>query len=136
MSSRTQRTSKPPAMIDSLTGEAWVSFGQADGRAQVGEEAEMLAQRQQRGALGLLVRRQRFPFRSADGAEENRVRLAADAQRLRRQRLAVDIDGGAADARFRESKVEAEFRLDRGEHAARFGHDFGADAVAGRELRF
>jgi hypothetical protein len=37
--------------------------------ADVGEETEGLAQRQERGALGLFLRRQLFPFRTTDGAE-------------------------------------------------------------------
>jgi hypothetical protein len=47
--------------------------GIADAGAQIGEEAEMFSQREQSAALGLLVGRELFPLRAADGAEEDGV---------------------------------------------------------------
>jgi hypothetical protein len=46
-------------------------------RTQVAEQFEMFTQRQQRAALRLLCRRQVFPFRAADGAEQDRIGLLA-----------------------------------------------------------
>src|SRR6266581_4025454 len=66
-------------------------------RAQIGEEAKSLAKSEQRRAgAKLAVRGGIIPFRSAHGAEEDRVRGFAEAQRLRAQRQAVRIDGRAA----------------------------------------
>ena len=64
---------------------------------QVAKQVEMFAQRQERGPLRLCDRRQRFPFRSADRAEEDGVARLADLQRFGRQRRAVPVDGRAAD---------------------------------------
>ena len=65
-------------------------------RAQVGEQVELLAQRQQ-AALGLLGERQGVPLRAADGAEHDGV----DGLGLREgrvgERRAVHVVGGAAD---------------------------------------
>ena len=43
--------------------------GEANAGAEVGEESEVLAQRQERAAFGLDVGREVFPFRSADRSE-------------------------------------------------------------------
>ena len=82
--------------------------GQADARAEVGEEAEVFAQRQQRAALGLEVGWQVFPLRAADRAEQNGVRLFAGLHGFRRQRVAGGIDGRAADEMFGAGNREAE----------------------------
>jgi len=86
-------------------GQLW----KADGRAQIGKEGEVLAQREQRGALGLLVGRKRFPFRAADRAEENRVGLAADTQGFLGKCAAIGVDGDTADAGLGEVELEAKF---------------------------
>ena len=67
------------------------------GRAQVAEEIEMLAQRQQGRPLRLLRRRQALPLGAADRAEENGVALFTEGKGCRRQGLAVIVDGDAAD---------------------------------------
>ena len=117
----------------------WGSVGQlgkAHRGAQIGEEREVLAQRKQRGALWLFVGRQCFPFRASDGTEENRIRLPADAECFLGKRLAIDIDGDAADPGFGERELEAKFLLCHGKHTTRFSHDFGTDAIARGEQRF
>ena len=106
---------------------------QADTRTEVGEKAEMLAQRQQRTALRLDVRREVLPFRSADRAEENGVRLFRGGYRFRRQRVARGIDRRAADEVLRAGNREAEFGFHGVENADGLGHDFGANAVSGED---
>ena len=69
----------------------------ADAGAQIGEEAEVLADGEQRAAFWLLVGREVFPLRAADGAEEDGVSLLAGFDGLLGQRLADRVDGGTAD---------------------------------------
>ena len=91
----------------------------------------MLPQRQQRGAFGLLGRRERFPFRTADAAEEDGIRRLADRERFGRQRVAVAVDGCAPHERTVQMELEREFFPHGAEHVEGFGHDLGADAVTG-----
>ena len=58
--------------------------GQTDTGTEIGEEAEVLAQRQQRTALGLDVGWQGLPFRPADGTEEDGIRRLAGGDGFRR----------------------------------------------------
>ncbi len=106
------------------------------GRAQVGVEAEMLAQRQQCGAFRLLVGRQVLPLGAADGAEENRLRVTAALQRVLGQRVAELVDGGAADGVFLRLDVEAKFLRGRVQEIETDGHYFRPDAVAGQHGDF
>ena len=85
------------------------------------------------GALGLLLGREFFPLRAADGTEENGVGLGADFQRGVREGLAVVIDAGAADVGFRVGEGEVFLPGDVFEHAQGLGHDFGANVVSGKD---
>ncbi len=91
----------------------------------------MFPQRQQRGAFGLLGGREGFPFRSADAAEEDGVGRLTGGERFGRQRVAVAVDGRAADERAVQMEVEREFLPHGAEDVEGFGHDLGADAVTG-----
>ena len=64
--------------------------------ADVGVEREVLAQRKERGALGLFGRREFLPLRAADGTEEDGVRGAAGLKGRVRQGLAMVVDARAA----------------------------------------
>ena len=97
-------------------------------RAQVRVQAEALAQPEQALLGPRRVRVGRVPLRAADGAEQDRVGLAAGVEDLVGERGAVGVDRGAAD----EVLVEVEL-ADRVEHAPRRGDDLGADPVAGQE---
>lgn len=55
------------------------------GRAQVAEQFKVFTQRQQRATLWLFRRRQVLPFRTADGAEQDRIRLLASGDGRLRQ---------------------------------------------------
>jgi hypothetical protein len=57
----------------------------------------MLAQRQERGPLRLLGRRQALPFGAAHRTEEDGLARLAHLQGSRRQGLAMVVDGNAAD---------------------------------------
>jgi hypothetical protein len=96
----------------------------------------VLAQRQQRGALGLLVGRERFPFRPADGAEEDGLRVAATLESVGRERLAKLVDGGAPHGKFLGFDGEVEVLGGGAEEVEADGHDFGADAVTGENGDF
>ncbi len=85
---------------------------------------------------GCLFGGQAFPFRAADGAEENRLRVAATLQRVRRQRVVELVDGRAADGVFLRVDGEAESFRGGVEDVEADGHDFGADAVAGQDGDF
>jgi hypothetical protein len=104
--------------------------------AQVGVEAEMFAQGQQRGALRLLVRRQAFPFRAADGAEENRLGRAATFERGGRQGGVKLVDGGAADGVVLRLDLETETFRGGVEDVEADSHDFGPNAVTGEDGDF
>jgi hypothetical protein len=71
VSSRTIRMSSPET-ISGLRVEALRQFRIDDGRAQVGEQVELLAEAQQ-AALGTLRAGQRVVLRTADGAEQHGV---------------------------------------------------------------
>ncbi len=55
------------------------------GRAQVAEQFKVFTQRQQRATLWLFRRRQVLPFRTANGAEQDRIRLLASGDGRLRQ---------------------------------------------------
>ncbi len=107
--------------------------GIADAGAQIGEEAEVLANGQECTALGLLIRRELFPLRAADGAEEDGVAGFAGFDGFFRQRLAHGVDGGTTDEFVVIVEREAGTAGDGVEDAKGLGHDFWADAVAGED---
>ena len=90
----------------------------------------MLAQRQQRTALGLEIRRERLPFRTTDRTEEDRIGRLAGFHRVFGQRMSAIIEGRAADELFLERELDPETLGNFPEHLAGFGHHFGADAVS------
>lgn len=63
------------------------------GRAQVAEQFKVFTQRQQRATLWLFRRRQVLPFRTADGAEQDRIRLLASGDGRLRQGSSLTVDG-------------------------------------------
>ena len=97
--------------------------------AEIGEKGEVFAQRQEGGALGLFLGRELFPFRAADGAEEDGVGLGAEFQRGVGEGLAVVVDAGAADVGGRVGEGEVLLLRDVGKHAQGLGHDLGSDVV-------
>src|SRR5690606_7281415 len=94
-------------------------------------QVEVLAQRQQRGALGLNGRGQVFPLGAADGTEQDRVRLFANLEGRGGQGFAMVVDGEAADVRVGQRGGEAELFGGGGEHTLGLFHDFGTEAAAG-----
>src|SRR5439155_15835992 len=100
--------------------------------AQVGEEAETLAQAEER-----LLRPHRrlgvVPLGPADRAQEDGVGAPAETQRRVRQGGAELVDRGAADGRLLESELYPVAPADRFKHTHRLGRDFGADPVAGED---
>jgi hypothetical protein len=107
-------------------------FRQTNRGAEVCEEAEMFTEWEEGGALGLLGGGQGFPFRAADGAEQNGIRLLACGEGFGGKSLADGIDGGTAHRLVIEFQAEGEFFLHRCEDLETLSHDFGADAVAGK----
>ena len=85
----------------------------ADRRAQVGEEAEILAQAQE-ARLGADLVSDIRPFRAAHRAEQDRVGGIGPRQGRVGERLAMGVDGAAAD--------EVALDLEAGETRARPGH--------------
>ena len=104
---------------------------QADAGPEVGEQAEVLAQRQQRAAFRLEVRRQRLPLRATYRAEQNRRRGFASSHRRRWQRMPGGVDRGPADQVMAAGDGKSELGGGGVEDAQGLGHDFGANAVAG-----
>ena len=97
--------------------------------ADVGEHVELAAQLEQSGLTAVLAT-EVVPRRSADGAEQHGVRIAARIERLVGQRGAVLVDRAAAD----HMHVDADLRISggahAGQHAERGVDHLGADPVA------
>ena len=100
-------------------------------RAQVGEHLERGAQPEQAGA-GALVTGEVVPFRSADGAEQHRVRGPGRRQALRGQRCARLVDGAATDEVLLDDDVDARACRGGAQHRDRLVGDLRPDAVAGQ----
>ena len=103
-----------------------------DGGADIGEQAELLAQPQQPRFRPRFVRHL-VPFRPADGAENHRVRRV----RLRHGRVGdrhlMRVIASAADQPFLGLEIgDARFGVEA-EQPFHLGHDFRADAVAGEK---
>ena len=109
--------------------------GIADGRAQVGVEAEVFAQPQQAG-FGARVIGHGVPFGAADGGQHHRVGGLRQRHVGVADGLAMGVIGAAADQGF--------FRLEAGDAGAampgddlfQLRHDLGPDAVAGKQEEF
>ena len=98
-------------------------------RAQVGEDAEPLAQRQEallRPDLAVGI----VPLRPAHGAQQHGVARLARGQRLVGQRRAMPIDRAAADRLLVELEGVAVRRRDGLEHPPALRDHLRADAVA------
>ena len=104
----------------------------ADGGAEIGEDAELLAQPQQRRLRALLVGHL-VPFRPADRAEDHRI----GGERLRHRRLgdrhAMRVVGGAADQILLDLEGAEPGLVHEGDDRLHLGHDLRADAVAGKK---
>ena len=107
-------------------------FGVDRRRAQVGEEAELLAQPQER-LLRALRARQLVVLRTADRAEEDRVGALARAPASppaadrRRRRRRLPPTGASASSSASPSRASARRTRDR------LRDDLGTDAVAGED---
>jgi hypothetical protein len=113
-------------------GRGMSQLRQTDAGTEISKEAEVLAEREQCGALGLLVRRETLPLGAADGTEENRIALLANLEGLCGKGLAGRIDRGASHGHGSLLKGETELLLDGPENLGGLGHDFGSDAVSGQ----
>ena len=131
VSSRTTRMSMP-SPCRSLAERAGVGqFLRQLHRAQIGEEPELLAQPQQRGAFGaFLLGDGRVAVRQAHRAEQDAIRRLAQRERGVGQRLAGGVNARPADRRFGDLHRQRKFFLHHAQHLDGFAHDLGADAVA------
>ena len=100
-------------------------------RAQVGEQAEMLAKLQQ-AALRLYACRWVGPFGSADSAEQDGVSRLAEGDCLGRQGIARFVDRKAADQPFNKGELMAMLGGDVRQQISRLPYHFGPDAVTGQ----
>jgi hypothetical protein len=103
----------------------------ADGRAEIGEQAQRLAQAQD-GLLGAQRALQLVVLPVAHGAEQHGVGLLRELQRGGRQRMAAGLVGLAAHV----GPFEFKRQVQRLQHLDRLGHDLGADAVARQHCNF
>ena len=103
----------------------------ADGRAEIGEQAQVLAQPQDR-LLGAQRTLERVVLPVTHRAEQHSIGRPRELKRRVGQRMAVRVERHAAHQRlFRfEPKIQAL------QHAQRLRHDFRADAVAGQDCNF
>ena len=101
-------------------------------RPQVGEEPQLFSDLQQPG-FGARLGRRVGPFRSADGAQQDRVRSAAGFDGFFRQRVSGFIDRDATDFVRLKGEFMTEDFGDFLEDASGLLGDFGADAVAGQQ---
>ena len=108
-------------------------FAVKEAGADVGEECEVLAEREESGALGLFLGRKFFPLRTADGAEQDGVGRSANLERGVGQGFAVIVDAGAADVGFGEGKGEVLLLRDVCKYAQGLGHHLGANVVSSKD---
>ena len=104
----------------------------ADGRAQVGEQIEVLAQAEQ-ARLGADLVRHLVPLGPAHRAEQDRIGRLGLGQRLAVERHPVLVDGGTADEAGLGLELHLPLLVEEGDDALHLGHHLGADAVAGQE---
>jgi hypothetical protein len=104
----------------------------ADGRPEIGEQREVLAQPEQ-PCLGPHLVRYLVPFRPADRTEQNGVRGERLGHVLFGDRLAVGVVGAAADQPLLGLEAGAELRVHESDQLLHLGHRLHADAVAGKE---
>ena len=117
-----------PSISSRLQRAGVVQRRQRLDRAEVGEQAEALAQAEQALLGPRLVGIGRVPLRAADRGEQHGVGAAAGGERLVGQRRAVGVDRGAAE----QVLLELELDADRVEDLDRRRRDLGADPVAGQ----
>ena len=118
-----------PSISSRLSGLASYERGQRLDRAQVGEQAEALAQAEQALLGAGLVGVGRVPFRAADGGQQDRVGALARGERLVGEGGAVGVDRGAAE----QVLVVIELRAGGLQNVDGRGGDLGADPVTGEE---
>ena len=114
----------------------WAGVGEggvADAGSEIGEEAEVLAEWEEGSAFRLFGWGHGFPFRAADGAEEDGGGGFAGGDGFVGEGFAGGVDGGAADELVVEGEGEAVFLAGGFEDGEGSVHDFGADAVAGED---
>lgn len=104
----------------------------ADGRAQIGEKLEILAQTKQAGFRAVLVGHA-IPFRAADGAEQDRIGSKRLFHICIGNRHAMGVIGRAADQTFRDGETGIVRAVHVIDQLADFGHGFGADTVTGQQ---
>lgn len=104
------------------------------GRAQIGEQAQFLAQAQN-GLLRTLGARQLVVLPTAHGAEQDGVGFASQLQRGRGQWITRNVVSSAAYRRLLDFQLEAVFGQ-RAQHFDRLRNDFRADAVTGEYCNF
>src|SRR5437764_9772532 len=103
----------------------------ADGRTEVGEQAQVLAQSQDR-LLGTELALQLVVLPVADGAEQHGVGLLGELQRGLGQRMAVAVVRDAADIGY----FQLELQVEDLEDLDGLIDDLRADAVAGEDCDF
>ncbi len=106
-------------------------FGIEHGRAQVGEQAEILANAEE-AALGTLLARIVVPLRAAHGTEQHGIGRARQLLGSFGIRIARGIDGATAKQRF----FHFEFQTERIQNAHRLGSNLRTDAVTGQNTNF
>ena len=102
------------------------------GRAEVAEQIKMLAQRQQRRTLRLLIGRQAFPLGAAHRTKQDRIRACANVQGLLGQGLAMVVNGNAAHVSTAIFQGKSKALLRHIQNLDGLGHDLGADTVSGQ----
>ncbi len=99
------------------------------GRAQVAEQFKVFTQRQQRATLWLFRRRQVLPFRTADGAEQDRIRLLASGDGRLRQGSSLTVDGRPANVILAGGNVHGKTLAHGFQYFHRLVHHFRANAI-------
>ena len=112
--------------------QSWIT----NRRTQVGEQTEMLAQRQQRPALWLFIWRQMFPLRPANRSKQNRARIFTGFHGRRRQCFASPINRCSAHQLMVIGQADSVLCGCGIEHFERRLHDFWTNAVTGENCYF
>ena len=103
-------------------------------RTQVGEQVHFLAQAQQ-ATLGLQAEIQIVILRAADSSQKDGIHLLRLFHRGVGQRHTVFVIGSTPDKILADIKGQITIGTEPINHLADFGHNFGADAVAGQDKK-
>ncbi len=121
-------TTSTPLITSALSGDAAISSLTVLTGRMLANSPERFSQSKQR-LLGTLLGVGLVPFRSADGAEQNRVAVLGVLEHFVGQRSAAGVECMTANHALLELEIDRGSARDDLENLESFTDDLGADAV-------